>query len=105
MAPKKKNGGHRPIAVGEVLRRLVSKCLASHTRQAAVSLLTPLQLGVGVQAIVHAVSLALSSIPGDRCWTLLLDFSNAFNNINREAMFREFRHRMPGLSAWMELLC
>ena len=105
LASRKKNGGHRPIAVGEVLRRLVSKCLAAHTRQTAVSILSPLQLGVGVkggcEAIVHAVDQALFPSPDNDRWTLLLDFSNAFNSINREAMFREFRRRLPGLSAWM----
>ena len=107
LASRKKNGGHRPIAVGEVLRRLVSKCLAAHTRQTAVSILSPLQLGVGVkggcEAIVHAIDQALFPSPDNDRWTLLLDFSNAFNAINREAMFREFRRRLPGLSAWMEV--
>ncbi len=36
-----------------------------------------------------------------RC-TLLLDFSNAFNNIDRKAMFTEFRQHLPGLSPWIE---
>ena len=106
LANKKKNGGHRPIAIGEVLRRLVSKCLASLVRQPVLSLLAPLQLGVSVQggceAIVHATSQLMTSLPGNQCWTLLLDFTNAFNNINREAMFVECRRRLPGLSAWLE---
>ena len=37
-----------------------------------------------------------------RPWSLLLDFSNAFNNICREAMFLEFRKHIPSLSPWME---
>ena len=41
LASRKKTGGHRPIAVGEVLRRLVSKCLAVLVRQAAISILAP----------------------------------------------------------------
>ncbi len=64
--------------MGEVLRRLVSKCLAAHTRQTAVSILSPLQLGVGVkggcEAIVHAVEQVLSPSPVNDRWTLLLDF-------------------------------
>ncbi len=56
----KKSGGHRPIAVGEVLRQLTSKCLASTSRRSAISSLTPLQLGVGVkggcEAIIHTTS-------------------------------------------------
>ena len=89
LASRKKNGGHRPIAVGEVLRRLVSKCLATHTRQTAVSILSPLQLAVGVkggcEAIVHAVDQALFPSPDNDRWTLLLDLSNAFNSTSWEA--------------------
>ena len=106
LACKKRSGGHRPIAVGEVLRRLVSKCLAILVRSPTISLLSPLQLGVsvrgGCEAIVHATSHLMSSLPDKQRWSLQLDFVNAFNNINREAMFAEFRHRLPGLSAWME---
>ena len=106
LASRKKKGGHRPIAVGEVLRRLVSKCLAAFVRLPAISLLSPLQLGVsvrgGCEAIVHATRQLMTSLPDEQRWTLLLDFTNAFNNISREAMFVEFRRRLPGLSAWME---
>lgn len=106
LAIRKKNGGLCPIAVGEVLRRLVSKCLAVHVRRAAVSILNRLQLGVGIQggceAIVHAASQAMSTVDNVQRCTLLLDFSNAFNSINRESMFVEFRRRLPGLSAWIE---
>ena len=102
LASKKKKGGHRPIAVGEVLRRLVSKCLATLVRLPANSLLAPLQLGVsvrgGCEAIVHATSQLMSSLPDEQRWTLLLDFTNAFNNISREAMFVEFRRRLPPAS-------
>ena len=101
LALKKKTGGHQPIAVGEVLRRLVSKCLANQTRDAATSILAPLQLGVGIkggcEAIVHATSQLRSSPSHNQHWTLMLDFSNAFNSINREAMFVEFRRFLPGL--------
>ena len=103
---RKKSGGHRPIAIGEVLRRLVSKCLAFHTRQDAVSHFYPLQLGVGIpggcEAIVHTVNHLMTSLPNIKRSTLELDFSNAFNQISREAMFAEFRQHLPGLSAWME---
>ena len=106
LALKKKTGGHQPIAVGEVLRRLVSKCLANQTRDAATSILAPLQLWVGIkggcEVIVHATSQLRSSPSHNQHWTLMLDFSNAFNSINREAMFVEFRRFLPGLSAWVE---
>ena len=55
-----KKNGLRPIAVGEVLRRLISKSLATATRHDAFNSLAPLQLGVcvrgGCEAIIHSVS-------------------------------------------------
>ena len=92
--------------MGEILRRLTSKCLAISSRPLAKQILAPLQLGIGVkggcESITHAVSDLISSSPGDQCWTLLLDFSNAFNSVNRESMFIQFRQSMPTLSCWME---
>ena len=106
LASKKQKGDHRPIAVGEVLRRLVSKCLVTLSHHQVLSLLSPLQLGVGVkggcEAIVHATNRLMTSLQDSDCWTLLLDFSNAFNSINRQAMFVQFHRYLPGLSAWME---
>ena len=108
LAVKKKGGGHRPIAVGEVLRRLTSKCLSRAVQNEALRNLTPLQLGVGVrvgcEAIVHAVSQTLEDegLSLDSCHVLLLDFSNAFNSIDRSHMFSEVRARIPSLSSWVE---
>ncbi len=59
LASPKKSGGHRPIAVGEVLRRLTSKCLASTSRSSAISSLTPLQLGVESKAAARPSSIPL----------------------------------------------
>ena len=79
LACQKKNGGLRPIAVGEVLRRLISKCLATASRHTANCTLSPLQLGVrvkgGCEAIIHSVTQLLASTPPNRSWTLLLDLS------------------------------
>ena len=81
-ASKKKNSDLRPIAVGEVLHRLTSKCVSRAVCGDAVKFLTPLQLGVGVsvgcEAIIHAVTSVQEdpTIQPDDRWTLLLDFSN-----------------------------
>ena len=60
LACRKKDGGLRPIAVGEVLRRLISKCISRAVQSESFRVLTPLQVGVGVQAgcesIVHALA-------------------------------------------------
>ena len=108
LASHKKDGGHRPIAVGEVLRRLVSKCLSRCILTDALQVLTPLQVGVGVrggcEAVVHSVSHILedTNLPSTSKNTLLLDFSNAFNSISRASMFEEVRARIPTLAAWVE---
>ena len=105
---KKKDGGLRPIAVGEVLRRLTSKCAARAVLPDALSILSPLQVGVGLpggcDAILHSVSSVLcdTSIPPHNKLTLLVDFSNAFNSIDRAAMFHEVRSRLPRISSWLE---
>ena len=105
---KKKCGGLRPIAVGEVLRRLTSKCVSRAFHSQTSSILAPLQLGVGIpagcKAIVHAVSNMLADtavLPTDHI-TLLVDFSNAFNLVDRGIMFMEIRQRIPYMAAWME---
>ena len=106
LASKKKKGAHCPIAVGKVLCCLFSKCLTALVLLSPISLLAPLQLGMGVRGgceeIVHATSQLMPSLPDEQCWTLPVNFTNMFNNISREAMFVEFHHRLLGLSVWME---
>jgi len=83
LLPCKKDGGLCPIAIGEVLHRLTSKCAARSVQSEALGILAPLQLGVGIpagcKAIVHAVSNVLedSNILPDNRFILLVDFSNA----------------------------
>ena len=54
----------RPIAVGEVLRQLVAKCLAFKLSPQAATFLEPHQLGVktrgGCEAVIHATQAILS---------------------------------------------
>ena len=69
MALPKEDGTHRPIAVGEVLRRLTGKCLAASVKEDAASILEPLQVGVGTpggcEAVVHVVRKWFSRFSGD----------------------------------------
>ena len=108
LACHKKDGGLRPIAVGEVIRRLTSKCLSFAVRGASARLLAPTQVGVGVrggsEAVVHALGRTLNnpSLAPSQRWTLFVDFSNAFNEVDREEMFIQSRAVMPGISAWLE---
>ena len=103
-AVKKKTGGIRPIAVGEVFRRLVAKCASVMTRPTATSSLASLQCGVatqgGCKAIVHSANRLLREKP--ETWTLSIDFENAFNTVSRTKLFQEVRSRFPQLSAIAE---
>ncbi|GKF75856.1 hypothetical protein Tco_0225300, partial [Tanacetum coccineum] len=84
----KPGGGIRPIAVGTIWRRLVSK------------------FGVGVsgggEAILHAVNRLIKE-RGDNVGfsMLLVDFKNAFNLVNREVMLEEVRPHCPSISRWV----
>ena len=97
----------RPIAVGECLRRLASKCFCAAIRGAAREYLAPLQLGVavphGIEAVVHVArhwAHRHSSHP-NKCF-LTVDFANAFNSVDRAALLREVRLHLPGLAPYAE---
>jgi hypothetical protein len=107
-AAAKKDGGFRPIAVGEIFRRLVSKCLAFEFAPRAAEYLKPLQMGVGVragcEAIVHAFCSLLEdpTLQDHSKWVLQVDLENAFNQVDRSHLFAEVRQHFPELSAWVE---
>jgi len=107
MALPKKDGTSRPIAVGEVLRRLAAKTMCAAYKEQAQSYLFPLQIGVA-QPLGSEVGLQVA-----RQWCfrnrnspdkvfLKLDFSNAFNTIDREYFLQEVRNHMPGLAPWTD---
>ncbi|CAK9023307.1 Retrotransposable element SLACS 132 kDa protein (ORF2) [Includes: Reverse transcriptase] [Durusdinium trenchii] len=105
VALPKPNGGVRPIAVGEILRRLAGKYLMSLVREDAQSYFWPAQVGVavpgGAEKAIHTV----------RAWrrrhwnsphkvALKLDFSNAFNTVSRAAVLSAVSEHFPSLSRW-----
>ena len=59
VAVPKPKGGVRPIAIGEVLRRLTGKCLLTKVKDDAKSFFWPVQMGVavpaGAEVAVHTV--------------------------------------------------
>ena len=89
-AAMKKDGGLRPIAVGNLVRRITAKCAASRVADKAVVHLSPLQVGVAVrggsEAIAHAVREALQREPDKLL--LQADFINAFNTLDRPPCWR-----------------
>ncbi|KAK3236141.1 hypothetical protein CYMTET_53701, partial [Cymbomonas tetramitiformis] len=107
----------RPIACGEVLRKLVAKVIC---RQRAKALrarfcgrrqddehggLRAAQIGVAVKGGadlgVHTVQAALDRHPEWVC--VKADARNAFNAVHREAMFEAIERDFPELWAWTDL--
>ena len=101
----KAGGGLRPIAIGETVRRLVSKCCCEATTEDAKVVFGPLQVGVatqgGAEASVHAVR-RLAQEFGDDPGRIMLkvDFSNAFNMVDRTEMLAQ--DKLPSLYMWVE---
>ena len=105
---KKKDGGVRPVAVGDVLRRVVGKCLLRHPHVAEqVRGLQPLQLGVGVPSacptIAYALRRAVNELPLSGDWAVLqVDMANAFNTVARSAIMSGARATVPAVVPWLE---
>lgn len=84
----KSDGGIRPIAVGELVRRLAGKMLVSRYQKQVADLLQPHQLGVaaplGLERIVHGVQLWAASGRHDEI-VAQVDLKNAFGCVSRQA--------------------
>ena len=87
-AATKKNGGIRPIAIGETLRRLTAKSLCHSTRDATKAHLWPLQVGcgspLGAETAIHTLRQWRERNSQTEKVLLKIDFSNAFNCISRQ---------------------
>lgn len=82
IALSKSDGGTRPIAVGNVLRRLIAKSVAFLLGDEIGDNLRPTQLGFGTpggcEAAVHATRRYLSDANKESPWILLkVDYNNA----------------------------
>ena len=84
LIPLDKNPGVRPIAVGEVFRRIICKYIMKVIEQDAFTSTAPLQVCVGMpsacEAAVHVMD-TLFRRPFIQS-ILLVDASNAFNALN-----------------------
>ena len=90
-ALKKKDSSVRPVAAGDVTRRLVSKLCCLHCKEQASELLQPLQYWVGIkggaEAVVHCTRAILAQNPAFS--SLQPDFQNAFNEVERAPIWRK----------------
>lgn len=100
-ALNKSGGGIRPIAVGCVLRRLIAKLACNSIREEMGQYFRPKQFGFGTkkgcEEIVHATRSFLDQEESvDKC-VLKIDYSNAFNSVNRDFMLRAVKQKSPGI--------
>ena len=90
----KLDGGVRPVAVGETLRRLVGKALlATGVSKGQVATLSPTQVGVGVRSAAESVAMGLQatvdSLAHTTDWAVIkVDLRNAFNTVDRLAVLK-----------------
>ncbi|GKB22324.1 putative reverse transcriptase domain-containing protein [Tanacetum coccineum] len=105
----KPDNGIRPIAVGTIWRRLVSKVAMKGVGKEMSKYLGDFQFGVGVsggaEAVLHSANRVLSEYHNDGSLAMLtVDFSNAFNLVDRSALLHEVRVRCPSISLWVDFL-
>jgi hypothetical protein len=95
----KPDSGVRPIGVGEVLRRIMGKSImavvSSDVQQAAGSIQVCAGQKGGSESAIHAFRTIYEDDDCDA--VLLVDASNAFNAVNREAMLHNIGRLCPAL--------
>jgi hypothetical protein len=104
-ALNKKDGGIRPIAIGNCLRRLTSKLACFQSRNIVNSYLSPHQLGVatklGCEAAIHTTRTFVNNDQNRGKVLLKLDFKNAFNSVERDCILKEVQCHTPLLYPYL----
>ena len=102
---RKKDGGIRPIAVGTILRKLISAALARVIAPKLPDFFCPLQFGAGVRGgtenVVQGLRLVQAMDPDNV--VVGLDFANAFNSLERFSIAAEIRDKFPQVRTWFEM--
>ena len=103
LIPLDKQPGVRPIGIGEIPRRIVSSATVSLLNPELVAATAPLQtcagLPGGMEASIHAMRRIFEDEETEGI--LLVDASNAFNAMNREAALHNAQYTCPELSTFV----
>lgn len=102
----KKDNSIRPIAIGNTIRRLVSRIASSRIAERIGSELRPRQIGfgtrggaeAGVYAARHFVNFRHSSTK----IFIKLDFKNAYNELERHPMLQAVKDKCPEILLFMK---
>ena len=104
---RKKPTGIRPVAVGETLRRLVGKLVLARAAPTCRNILERhRQMGGspgGLDMAIHTIGQAARNLGPDEV-EIKVDWTNAFNCIDRALALRLCRELVPELSRYAELL-
>ena len=101
---RKFDGGVRPIAVGETLRRLVAAVALKRCAPKATRLMKPHQFGVssknGSETVIHATRACTDQHRHNTEFALLqFDLENAFNKVCR-CFLREINRHLHEIAPW-----
>lgn len=103
LIPLDKNPGVRPIGVGEVLRRIIGKTISTLFKEELKQAAGPLQVcagfGGGSEAAIHAMNVIFEEEETDG--VLLIDASNAFNQMNRSSAMHNIRILFKEISLYV----
>lgn len=101
-----KKPGCRPIGIGEVLRRIIGKAVMEVVKDDITSAVGNLQVcagqKAGCEAAIHAMRKIFDEPDCDA--VLMVDASNAFNNINRKVTLHNTRIKCPSFARYIENL-
>jgi len=109
LALNKKDGGVRPIAIGEVHRRLTSKVTLAALSSNAKKALGRAQFGAGspsgTERVAHLMRRLVNAHRNDPDFVVLkVDIENAFNSLSRPALLRAAVKHAPEIAGWIEWL-
>ena len=96
------DGGLRPIAIGNTLRRIASKCAGSKALSERQNFFGNVQVGCGTKRRAEIAAHSFRNLierddNPKRTVLLKLDFKNAFNSLNRETMLNHVYSNRPEL--------
>ena len=101
IALQKPGSGVRPLACGDPLRRLVAKCFCMAGKDEISQIFKGTNFGVGcpggVEIVAHSLRDVLRKYGKSDLALLKIDFSNAFNSIDRGAFMRATCDVLPTL--------
>ena len=95
----------QPIAVGEVIKRLASKCACNVVKEKASDFFSPFQFGVacprGSEKIIHYLREVLEQHWNEPDFAIIkIDMQNAFNLVSRDAVLQQCFMHFPEIYPW-----